>query len=137
MGVQRKGIKTMNCNVKESLKRQIVKDIAETLDEQRVIWEVLTLVVLHKQGYGQKRLEKWAEDTQKLYNEFTAESRSTDTPHRRDTQKMSNVDTAMIRLLRDLRRDKIDYLKILDLEDIKINGESVETILNKMEERGM
>lgn len=125
----------MNCNIKNSLKRQIVSEISDTLDEQRVIWELLTVVALHRRGYGQKRLEDWANDVQALYNDFTVDARRTDTPYKKGSEKMSNMDTAVIRLLMELRRDKIDYLKILGLGDIRINGESVEKVLDKMDKR--
>ena len=127
----------MKCNVKDSLRRQIAAEISSVLDEQRLGWELLTLAVLHEQGFGEKRLKRWGEAMQKKYNEFTIESSCTDILHKRGANKMTNIDTAVIRILRDLRRGKIDYLKILYLEDNKINGKSVETILDKMEERGM
>lgn len=50
----------MKCDVKDSLKRQICQEIAETLDEQRIVWELLTIVVLHDEfGLGQERLERY------------------------------------------------------------------------------
>lgn len=124
----------MKCNVKDSLRRQITAEISSVLDEQRLVWELLTLAVLHEQGFGEKRLERWGEAMQKKYNEFTIESSCTDILHKRGANKMTNIDTAVIRILRDLRRDNIDYLKILDIEDIKLDGESMEWVLDKMEE---
>jgi hypothetical protein len=124
----------MKCNAKESMKRQICKEIAETLDEQRIIWELLTLTVLHDEfGFGEGRLERWGNAVQKIYNEFTDESRSTDTPYRKGTKKMSNMDTAIIRRLQGLRSYNIDYRKILGIEDVKVDGESIDTVLDRME----
>ncbi|MBE6890007.1 MAG: hypothetical protein E7485_08345 [Ruminococcaceae bacterium] len=124
----------MNCNVKDSLKRQICAEIAETLDEQRIVWELLTIVVLHDEfGLGQERLERYGRAMQKMYNEFTNESRLTDNPHRRGEKKMSNIDTAVIRILRALKSNKIDYHPILDIVDMKIDGVSMDDMLEKME----
>ena len=123
----------MKCNVKESLKRQICTEIAETLDEQRVLWELLTIAVLHDEfGLGQKRLERYGKAMQKMYDDFTEESRSTDTPHRKGTKKMSNMDTAVIRVLRDLRSYGIDYHPILDIVDMRIDGVSMDEMLDKL-----
>lgn len=125
----------MKCNVKESIKRQICAELAETLDEQRVLWELLTVAVLHDDfGFGQKRLEQWGQAMQKRYNEFTVESRSTDTPHRKGTKKMSNMDTAVIRTLLGLRSYGIDYHTILGLDDMRIDGESMDDLIRRMEE---
>jgi hypothetical protein len=124
----------MKCNIKESLKRQICTEIAETLDEQRIVWELLTIVVLHDEfGLGQERLERYGKAMQKMYNEFTEESRLTDTPHRKGSKKMSNMDTAVIRILKALRSHNIDYHPILDIVDMKIDGVSMDDMLDKME----
>ena len=124
----------MKCNVKDSLKRQICQEIAETLDEQRIVWELLTIVVLHDEfGLGQERLERYGKAMQKMYDEFTNESRATDNPHRRGEKKMSNMDTAVIRILRALKSNKIDYHPILDIVDMKIDGVSMDDMLDKME----
>lgn len=126
----------MKCNIKESMKRQIVAEIADTLDEQRVLWELLTVAVLHDEfGFGQERLQRWGDAMQKRYNEFTAESRSTDTPYRKGTKKMSNMDTAVIRTLQGLRSYGIDYHKILGIDDMRIDGESMDEVLRRMEEK--
>lgn len=124
----------MKCNVKDSLKRQICQEIAETLDEQRIVWELLTIVVLHDEfGLGQERLERYGRAMQKMYDEFTNESRATDNPHRRGEKKMSNMDTAVIRILRALKSNKIDYHPILDIVDMKIDGVSMDDMLDKLE----
>ncbi|MBP1544850.1 MAG: hypothetical protein J6A16_12210 [Oscillospiraceae bacterium] len=123
----------MKCNVKESLKRQICTEIAETLDEQRVLWELLTIAVLHDEfGFGQERLERYGKAMQKMYDDFTEESRATDTPYRKGTKKMSNMDTAVIRVLRDLRSYGIDYHPILDIVDMRIDGVSMDEMLDKL-----
>lgn len=124
----------MKCNIKESIKRQICTEIAETLDEQRIVWELLTIVVLHDEfGLGQERLERYGKAMQKMYNEFTEESRLTDTPHRKGAKKMSNMDTTVLRILRALKSNKIDYHPILDIVDMKIDGVSMDDMLDKME----
>lgn len=124
----------MKCNAKESMKRQICQEIAETLDDQRIIWELLTVVVLHDEfGFGQERLERWGNAMQKLYNDFTDEARATDTPYRKGSKKMSNMDTAIIRRLQGLRSYGIDYRKILGIEDVKVDGENIDAFLDKME----
>ncbi len=127
----------MKCNPEQSMKKRIVEEIAETLDEQRIIWELLTVVVLHDEfGFGQERLERWGDAMQRIYNEFTDESRSTDTPYRKGSKKMSNMDTAIIRRLQGLRSYNIDYRKILGIEDVKVDGESIDTVLDRTE-KGM
>lgn len=123
----------MKCNVKESLKRQICTEIAETLDEQRTVWELLTIVVLHDEfGLGQERLERFGRAVDKMYSEFTGECRATD-DYRRHGKKMSNIDTAVIRILRALKASHIDYHKILDIEDMSIDGESMDEMIDKLD----
>lgn len=68
-----------------------------------------------------------------MYDEFTKESRATDNPHRRGEKKMSNMDTAVIRILKALKSNNIDYHPILDIVDMKIDGVSMDDMLDKME----
>ncbi len=125
----------MKCNPEKSLEARIVNKIVHRLDEQRLLWELLTVVVLHDEfGFGQERLERWGKAMQKLYNDFTQESRSTDTPHRKGAPKMTNMDTATIKILRNLKSYGVDYHTILGVDDLKIDGESLDDIINKMEE---
>ena len=124
----------MKCNAKESMKRQIYQEISETLDEQRIIWELLTVVVLHDEfGFGQDRLMRWGNAMQKLYNDFTDEARATDNPHRKGAKKMSNMDTAVIRILKNLKSYGIDYHPILGIQNMRIDGESMDDMLDKFD----
>lgn len=110
----------MNCNVKDSIKRQISTEITDALNEQILLRDLLDIVILHDVfGFGQKRLEAWGEARDKLYVEFTEESSCTDRPHRQGARKMTNIDTATLRVLRGLKSHGID-------------GESMDDIIDRM-----
>ena len=125
----------MKCNIEGSIKRQISNKITDALNEQILLRDLLDIVILHDVfGFGQKRLEKWGETRDKLYIEFTEESHCTDNPHRKGAKKMTNLDTATLRVLRGLRSHGIDYHTILGIEDLRIDGESMDAIIDRMEQ---
>lgn len=102
----------MNINMRQANERRFVEHIDTVLNTTRTIWEIITLKTLHEEfGFGEKRLEQFAEAMQINYNGLSREMCLTDTYKKGSTA--TNLDTAMIRTVRDLREDGIDYRKIL------------------------
>ena len=103
----------MKCDVKASLKRQIAAELAEPLDTLRTTHELMTIIVLHDVfGFGRERLIKFGNALQKQYDDFSRECDLTDTL-RRNSQKATNFDTAIIRAVQALRSYGIDYHETL------------------------
>lgn len=126
----------MKCNIKDSIKRQISQEVTDTLNEQLLLRDLLDIVILHEEfGFGQKRLEAWGAARDKLYEKFTIESRCTDNPYRRNAEKMTNLKTAVLGILRDLKGDRIDYHTILGVEELLIDGKGVDAIVDMLRVR--
>lgn len=127
----------MNCNYKKAIMIKQADPVIETIVEQRTLWKLLTIAVLHDEfGFGKKRLERWGKAMDKLYEEFSDECRLTDTPHRRGSARVTNMDAATMRVCRNLRSYGIDYRKILGIKEIRIDGESIDAVLDRMEDMG-
>ena len=109
----------MNINMRQANERRFVEHIDTTLNTTRTIWEIMTLKTLHEEfGFGEKRLEQFAEALQINYSGLSREMSLTDTYKKGSTA--TNLDTAMIRAVRDLRAAGIDYRKILGCDNMLI-----------------
>lgn len=130
----------MKINIKEIQQRQIIDRVNTALETTRTIWEIMTITTLHEEfGFGVKRLEQFAEALEKNYDGISREANLTDTCKRGSVA--TNLDTALIRAVRSLRADGIDYRKILGIENgsLVIVGEngsfSVDDFVDKLEEK--
>ena len=104
----------MKINIRKSQERQVVEKLNTALTTSRTIWELLTIVTLHEEfGFGRKRLLDFSAQLQKNYNGFSREADLTDTFKQKC--KATNLDTAVIRAVRALRADGIDYREILNM----------------------
>lgn len=130
----------MKVNVAESRRRQLMNRVNTALETTRTIWEIMTIKTLHEKfGFGVKRLEQFAEVLQENYEGISREADITDTYKRGSVA--TNLDTALIRAVRDLRADGIDYRKILgvsagSLVIVNNDGEfSVDDFVDKLEKK--
>lgn len=130
----------MKVNVAESQRRQLMNRVNTALETTRTIWEIMTIKTPHEKfGFGVKRLEQFAEVLQENYEGISREADITDTYKRGSVA--TNLDTALIRAVRDLRADGIDYRKILgvsagSLVIVNDDGEfSVDDFVDKLEKK--
>lgn len=71
------------------------------------------MLALHREfGFGEKRLKRFANTLNDIYEEFMQKSAVTD-KYDKKRRELSNVDAAIIQVLRELRRDGIDHRDIL------------------------
>lgn len=130
----------MKVNVAESQRRQLMNRVNTALETTRTIWEIMTIKTLHEEfGFGINRLERFAKVLEKNYEGISREADLTDTYKRGSVA--TNLDTALIRAVRDLRADGIDYRKVLGVEKgtlVIIDGDkqfSVDDFVEKLEEK--
>lgn len=108
----------MNINIHKANERRFAEIMDTTLNTTRTFWEIMTLKTLHDDfGFGEKRLMQFADALRENYGGFNREMSLTDTYKNRTA---SNLDAALIRAVRDLRHDGIDYRKILDCGNVLI-----------------
>lgn len=124
----------MKCNYKAKLKGQVAHDIAQTSSTIKRLWEVATLVALHREfGFGAKRLKRFVDSITDVYSEFERISASSD-KYDRKKREFSNIDTAILMMLRELRRDGIDHRDILGDENelVIIDEDGKQTNLDEL-----
>lgn len=122
----------MNINVKKTIQRHATNHISNAIEVTRTLWELMTIAALHKAfGFGKKRLLDFANALQESYNALSDEADITD---RSSGRKATNLDTAAIRAVRDLRSDGIDYREILRIShDLVIdNPDGTQTNVDKI-----
>ena len=91
-------------------------------------------------GFGRERLIKFGNALQKQYDDFSRECDLTDTL-RRNSQKATNFDTAIVRAVQALRSYGIDYHEILGdteriiITDSKGNSRDVDEFIAEMERK--
>ena len=129
----------MKCDPEAAIKRRIAAQLTETLDTQRTTHELMTIIVLHDVfGFGRERLIKFGKALQKQYDDFSRECDLTDTL-RRNSQKATNFDPAIVRAVQALRSYGIDYHAILGdteriiITDSKGNSRDVDDFIAEME----
>ncbi len=103
----------MKSNYKNRMRRAWAKDISDSSKTVKRLWEMSTLLALHREfGFGEKRLKRFAKSLNDIYEEFMRRSAITD-KYDKKRRELSNIDTAIIQVLRELRRDGIDHRDIL------------------------
>lgn len=71
------------------------------------------MLALHREfGFGKKRLKRFARSLNDIYEEFMQKSAITD-KYDRKRRELSNIDTAIIQVLRELRMNGIDHRDVL------------------------
>ena len=131
----------MKIDLEAAKRRQLIDRVNTALETTRTIWEIMTIKTLHEDfGFGVKRLEQFAKGLESNYGSISREADLTDTYKRGSVA--TNLDTALIRAVRDLRADGIDYRKILGIDSgslVIVNDDgskfSVDDFVDKLEQK--
>lgn len=103
----------MKSNYKKRIQSAWAKDISDSSKTVKRLWEMSTLLALHREfGFGKKRLKRFARSLNDIYEEFMRRAAITDKYDKR-RRELSDIDTAIIQVLRELRRNGIDHRDIL------------------------
>lgn len=103
----------MKSNYKKRIQGAWAKDISDSSKTVKRLWEMSTLLALHREfGFGEKRLKRFANSLNDIYEEFMQRAAITD-KYDKKRRELSDIDTAIIRVLEELRRDGIDHRDIL------------------------
>ena len=106
----------MKCNVKSKLKQESVDRLTGTIETVKRLWELATLLTLVREfGFGEKRLKRFADSLRDVYSEIDNRASITDM-YDKMNRKMTNIDEAVIRVIRELRSCGIDHRQILGEE---------------------
>lgn len=107
----------MKCNVKSKLKQESVDRLTGTIETVKRLWELATLLTLVREfGFGEKRLKRFADGLREVYSEIDNRASITDM-YDKMNRKMTNIDEAVIRVIRELRSCGIDHRQILGEEE--------------------
>lgn len=129
----------MKCNYKRQIKRQLASADPTARATVKRLWELLTIITLHREfGFGEKRLKRFANSLNDICAEFMTRSAATD-KYDKKHRELSDIDTAIIRVLQELRKDGIDHRDILgDSEELVMIDEdgtrrNLDDVLDNME----
>ena len=129
----------MKSNYKRVIQNSIIKNISKGSETVKRLWELETLLTLHREfGFGKDRLKRFANSLNENYKELMSKSSITDT-YKRNEIKLSNIDTAIIMIIRELRKDGIDHREILGTDEelviIEKDGtqQNLDEFVDKME----
>ena len=129
----------MKSNYKKTIQNNIVKNITKGSETVKRLWELETLLTLHREfGFGKDRLKRFANSLNENYKELMSKSSITDT-YKRNEIKLSNIDTAIIMIIRELRKAGIDHREILGTDEelviIEKDGtqQNLDEFVDKME----
>ena len=107
----------MKSNYKRVIQNSIIKNISKGTETVKRLWELETLLTLHREfGFGKHRLQRFANSLNENYKELMSKSSITDT-YKRNEIKLSNIDTEIIMIIRELRKDGIDHREILGTDE--------------------
>ena len=107
----------MKCNVKAKIKQESVDRLTGTIETVKRLWELATLLTLVREfGFGEKRLKRFADGLRDVYSEIDNRASITDM-YDKMNRKMTNIDEAVIRVIRELRSCGIDHRQILGEEE--------------------
>lgn len=71
------------------------------------------MLALHREfGFGKKRLKRFAKSLNDIYEEFMRRAAITD-KYDKKRRELSDIDTAIIQVLKELRRNGIDHRDVL------------------------
>ncbi len=104
----------MKSNYKQRLKSLEASRREQVGNVVKHIWELSVLLTLHREfGFGAERLKRFAKALLDTQSEFMTDAAATD-PYDRKKRELSNIDTALIQMIRALRADGIDHRNIFD-----------------------
>ena len=132
----------MKCNFKRQMQNQIAKDISTTSSTIKRIWELATLVTLHRYfDFDAEQLSEFGDGMHEVYSEMNERASATD-KYDKKKRELTNLDTAVIFMIRELRRDGIDQRDILgdDEKIVMVDEDGKQTdldeVVDNMERRG-
>lgn len=103
----------MKSNYKRQIQRQLASSDPTARATVKRLWELLVLLTLHREfGFGRERLKRFADSLNDICTGFMTKAAATD-KHDRKRRELSDIDTAIIQVLRELRKDGIDHRDIL------------------------
>ncbi len=103
----------MKCNYKRQLCSPAAKHIEQAQSSVKRLWEIATLLALHREfGFGKERIKRFVNCLNEVYSEFMTRASVTD-KYDRKKRELSDIDTAIIFILRELRKSGIDHREIL------------------------
>lgn len=103
----------MKCNYKRQIQQQLATSDPTARATVKRLWELLALLTLHHEfGFGRERLKRFADSMNDICAEFMTRSAATD-KYDKKHRELSDIDTAIIRVLQELRKDGIDHRDIL------------------------
>lgn len=103
----------MKSNYKKRIQGAWAKDISDSSKTVKRLWEMSTLLALHREfGFGKKRLKRFAKSLNDIYEEFMRRAAITD-KYDKKRRELSDIDTAIIQVLKELRRNGIDHRDVL------------------------
>lgn len=131
----------MKCNYKPHLCSPIAKQIEQTQGSVKRLWEISTLLALHREfGFGKERIKRFVNALNEVQTEFTKRASVTD-QYDRKKRSLTDIDTAIILILRELRENGIDHREILGSDEqlviIEEDGRVVnlDDVLDKIQEQ--
>lgn len=129
----------MKCNIKKAMAAQNVRQMVSTQGTVKRLWELSTLLALSREfGFGKTRLKRFADEMNGIYKEVVDRARLTD-KYDKKHRELTDIDTAIINVIRELRRAGIDHREILGddchLVVIDENGKEMDldAVVDKME----
>ena len=132
----------MKCDYKKALLKAQAEPILAAYDTAKRMWEMATLIALHKQfGFGAARLEKAARAIESVYAEIDKTAARTDAyQHRSGSRPYSDIESALIGMVRELRSIGIDHRETLGdceliLTDSDGKQKNIDDIVDWMEQR--
>lgn len=132
----------MRCNYKSALLKKQSEPITEAYEVAKRMWEMSTLIALHREfGFGASRLEKAAKAIKEVYSDIEDTATRTDAyQYKRDSKPYSDISSALINMVRELRTIGIDHRKTLGdcdliLTDADGKQRNIDEIVDWMEKR--
>ena len=120
--------------VLEATRAELMKEIRPELERAADVslksWELCLALTLHDIGFGKKRIADFFAALEERYKAFDDSCCITDLQHK--GEKLTNMSTAFIQGVRELEQCGIDCRKILNADEITINGVNVFKVVNKM-----
>ena len=130
----------MRCNFKKNLRAEKYYS-GQTKNTVKRLWEIRALIALRREvGFGKKRWKQFADSLNDIYDEFMKRAAVTDRFDKKH-RELSDIDSAIIFSLRELRRAGIDHRDILGENEklviIDENGKQtdLDDLLDKIEGR--
>lgn len=131
----------MKCNYKKRIQDEPARRFAQTQGTVKRLWELATLLTLHREfGFGKGRLIKFAKALADIYREITFNASRTDA-YDKKRRELTDINTAIIMVLRELRADGIDHREILGNDEQLIiveedgSQKNLDDVLDKIQDR--